>query len=153
MSENFTKKGAGSGIRKKLIPDPDPKSSGSRIRIRITGKYIDLHFGVTCQCLPGAFWASLALLEKGVESRTPLVALRNLILGPLEEVDKGRVGLEQVPGVLEQDAAHAHLLCPGQLSLPVHNQDQGLLKTVPVRFTGTAFQPILVFLILVGAGT
>jgi hypothetical protein len=76
----------------------------------------------TCQCLPGAFWPSLALLEKGVEPRAPLIALGNLILGPLEEVDKGRVGLEQVPRVLEEDAPHAHLLRPGQLRLPVQSR-------------------------------
>ncbi len=53
-----------------------------------------------------------------MEARTPLVALGNLVLGALEEVDEGRVGLQQVPRVLEQDAAHAHLLRPVQLRLP-----------------------------------
>ncbi len=54
-----------------------------------------------------------------MEARTPLVALGNLVLGALEEVDEGRVGLQQVPRVLEQDAAHTHLLSPVQLRLPV----------------------------------
>jgi len=76
---------------------------------------------VTCKRLPGAFRSPLAFLEEGVEARTSLVALRNLVLGALKEVDEGRVGLEKVPRVLEQDAAHAHLLRPVQLGLPARD--------------------------------
>ena len=85
------------------------------------------HLGrcLTCQCLAGALGPPLAFLEEGVEARAALVALLNLVLGPLKEVDKGRVGLEQVPRVLEQNVAHTNILRPVQLRFSA--QAQGVL--------------------------
>ena len=60
-----------------------------------------------------------------MEARAALVALLNLVLGPLKEVDKGRVGLEQVPRVLEQNVAHTNILRPVQLRFSA--QAQGVL--------------------------
>ncbi len=64
-----------------------------------------------------------------MESGIPLVAVLDLLLGPLEVVDEGRVGSEQVPGILEQDASYGHLLRPGKLSLPDRGQAQKMLVT------------------------
>ncbi len=65
-----------------------------------------------------------------MEAGTPLVALGNLVLGALEEVHEGRVGLEQVPRVLEQDATHTHILSPVQLRLPAPGEGLNLRKDI-----------------------